>query len=65
MSNKTNMDTRTPEQIRLETINSVCDLQDAIGILFAWRLDLNENNVILSNETIQQIIKHIKGQIAS
>lgn len=65
MFNKTGMDTRTPPQIRIDTVNSVCALQDAIGVLFAWRLDYNENNVILSNETIQQILKHINGEIKS
>jgi len=65
MSNKTTMDTRTPRQVRESTINSICALQDAIGVLFPWRLDQDDNRVSLSNETIQQILKHIKGEIQS
>lgn len=57
------MDTRTPSQVRQATIDSVCALQDAIGVLFPWRLDQDENRVSLSNETIQEILKQIKGEI--
>ena len=58
---KTNeMDTRLESVIREESIALLCELQDEIGILFAWRLAHQANEVTLSSEVIQQIINHIK-----
>ena len=54
-----NMDCRTRQQIQEETINSICELQDAVDALFAWKIALNDSEIVLSNDTIQLIIKYI------
>ena len=56
----TETDNRLASVIREETIALLCELQDEIGILFAWRLAHQANEVTLSSEVIQQIINHIK-----
>lgn len=56
---KNNMDTRTEQEVKEETCNSICELQDEVGILFPWSMyDFDE--VTLTNETIQLIIKTLK-----
>lgn len=62
MSDKSNMDTRTKEQIQTETINSTLELQEVIGIMFPWKTSYNDNEIILNNNTIQLIIKYIRLQ---
>ena len=58
---KNKMDTRTEKEIKEETCNSICELQDEVGILFPWSMyDFDE--VTITNETIQLIIKYIKLQ---
>lgn len=53
------MDTRTEQEVKEETCNSICELQDEVGILFPWSMyDFDE--VTLTNETIQLIIKTLK-----
>ena len=56
----TETDNRLESVIREESIALLCELQDEIGIPFAWRLAHQANEVTLSSKTIQQIIKHIK-----
>lgn len=60
MTNTVKNDCRTKTQVRTDTIEAICALQDAIGVLFPWRLDYNENNVILSRETILALLQHIQ-----
>ena len=56
---KNKMDTRTEKEIKEETCNSICELQDEVGILFPWSMyDFDE--VTITNETIQLIIKTLK-----
>lgn len=54
------MDTRTREQIQTHTILTINELQDFVGVMFPWRIAQNDNEVILSRETIQDIILFIK-----
>jgi len=54
------MDTRTDKQIQEDMINSINELQDEVKILFPWRISQNSNEIVLSNNTIQLIIKAIK-----
>lgn len=56
---KNKMDTRTEKEIKEETCNSICELQDEVGILFPWRM-YNFDEVTITNETIQLIIKTLK-----
>lgn len=59
MRNKSNIDSRTKQQVQEETINSICELQDAINALFPWRIAQNDSEIVLSNNTIKLIIKYI------
>lgn len=54
------MDTRTREQVQMDTILTINELQDSVGIMFPWRIALNDNEIVLSRETIQEIILSIK-----
>ncbi len=54
------MDTRTREQIQTDTILTINELQDFVGVMFPWRIAQNDNEVILSRETIVDIILFIK-----
>lgn len=54
------MDTRTREQIQTDTILTINELQDFVGVMFPWRIAQNDNEVILSRETIEDIILFIK-----
>ena len=56
---KNNMDTRTEQEVKEETCNSICELQDEVGILFPWSM-YEFDEVTLTNETIQLIIKTLK-----
>ena len=60
MFNKTKMDTRTKKQIQMDTILTINELQDFVGILFPWKIAQNDNEIVLSRETIQEIILFIK-----
>lgn len=60
MVSKTEMDTRTREQIQTDTILTINELQDFVGVMFPWRIAQNDNEVILSRETIEDIILFIK-----
>ena len=56
---KNKMDTRTEKEIKEETCNSICELQDEVGILFPWSMyDFDE--VTITNETLQLITKTLK-----
>ena len=56
---KNKMDTRTEKEIKEETCNSISELQDEVGNLFPWSMyDFDE--VTITNETIQLIIKTLK-----
>ncbi len=57
---KEKMDTRTDKQVQEEMINSINELQDAVGVLFPWRIAQNNNEVVLSNNVIQLISKVLK-----
>ena len=57
---KEKMDTRTEKQVQEEMINSINELQDAVGVLFPWRIAQNSNEVVLSNNVIQLISKVLK-----
>ena len=57
---KEKMDTRTDKQVQEDMINSINELQDAVGVLFPWRIAQNNNEIVLNNNTIQLIIKAIK-----
>ena len=59
MRKHSNMDSRTRQQVQDETINSIVELQDAIDALFPWRIAQNDSEVVLSNNTIQLVIKYI------
>ena len=59
MRKNSNMDCRTRQQIQDETINSICELQDAIDALFPWRIAQDDSEIVLSNNTIQLVIKYI------
>lgn len=54
------MDTRTREQVQMDTILTINELQDSVGIMFPWKIALNDNEIVLSRETIQEIILSIK-----
>ena len=60
MGNRTEMDTRTTEQVRMDTILTINELQDFVGVLFPWKIAQNDNEIVLSRETIQEIILFIK-----
>lgn len=60
MVNQIKMDTRTREQIQTDTILTINELQDFVGVMFPWRIAQNDNEVILSKETIEDIILFIK-----
>ena len=60
MVSKTEMDTRTREQIQTDTILTINELQDSVGIMFPWKIAQNDNEIVLSRETIQEIILFIK-----
>ena len=60
MGNRTEMDTRTREQVQMDTILTINELQDFVGVMFPWKIAQNDNEVILSRETIQEIILFIK-----
>ena len=57
---KEKMDTRTEKQVQEEMINSINELQDAVGVLFPWRIAQNSNEVVLTNNVIQLISKVLK-----
>jgi hypothetical protein len=56
---KNKMDTRTEKEVKEETCNSICELQDEVGILFPWKM-YYIHEVTITNETIQLIIKTLK-----
>jgi hypothetical protein len=60
MGNRTKMDTRTREQVQMDTILTINELQDFVGVMFPWKIAQNDNEVILSKETIEEIILFIK-----
>jgi hypothetical protein len=60
MGNRTEMDTRTREQVQMDTILTINELQDFVGVMFPWKIAQNDNEVILSKETIEEIILFIK-----
>lgn len=52
-------DSRTYPQIEKETCELTCALQDAVGILFPWRMyDCDE--IVISNDTIKLLINALK-----
>jgi len=53
-------DSRTEKQVQEETINSINELQDAVGVLFPWKIALDSNEIVLNNNTIQLITKILK-----
>lgn len=57
------MDTRTREQIQTDTILTINELQDSVGIMFPWKIAQNDNEIVLSRETVQEIILSIKKLI--
>jgi len=66
MTDKSTMDCRMAKEIQDETINSICQLQDEVGALFPWKMQLALNEIAISNNTIQLIItyiKQLKGEI--
>ena len=60
MGNRTEMDTRTSIQMQMDTILTINELQDFVGVMFPWRIAQNDNEVVLSKETIEEIILFIK-----
>ena len=60
MGKRTEMDTRTKEQVQMDTILTINELQDFVGVMFPWRISQNDNEIILSRETIEEIILSIK-----
>ena len=60
MGNRTEMDTRTKEQVQMDTILTINELQDFVGVMFPWKIAQNDNEVVLSKETIEKIILFIK-----
>ena len=60
MGNRTEMDTRTSEQVQMDTILTINELQDFVGVMFPWKIAQNDNEVVLSKETIEKIILFIK-----
>lgn len=63
MVNQIKMDTRTREQIQTDTILTINELQDFVGIMFPWKIAQNDNEIVLSRETVQEIILSIKKLI--
>ena len=53
-------DSRTAKQIQTETIYSVVKLQHEVGSLFPWRISLNDNEVVMSSDTVKLITEYIK-----
>lgn len=51
-------DNRTYEQIATETCELICALQDAVGVLFPWRMS-DCDKIVLSNDTIKSLINAI------
>ena len=60
MGNRTEMDTRTREQVQMDTILTINELQDFVGVMFPWKIAQNDNEVVLRRETIQEISLSIK-----
>ena len=60
MGNRTEMDTRIREQVQMDTILTINELQDFVGVMFPWKIAQNDNEVVLSKETIEKIILFIK-----
>ena len=60
MGKRIEMDTRTEEQVQMDTILTINELQDFVGVMFPWKIDQNDNEIVLSRETIQEIILFIK-----
>ena len=60
MGKRIEMDTRTKEQVQMDTILTINELQDFVGVMFPWKIAQNENEVVLKRETIQEIILFIK-----
>ncbi len=60
MPTKKEMDTRTAVQVQMDTILTINELQDFVGVMFPWKIAQNDNEVILSRETIEDIILFIK-----
>jgi len=52
--------TRTKEQVQMDTILTINELQDFVGVMFPWKIAQNDNEIVLSRETIQEIILFIK-----
>lgn len=52
-------DNRTYEQIATETCDLICALQDAVGVLFPWRM-YDCDKITISNDTIKLLINAIK-----
>ena len=52
-------DNRTYEQIATETCELICALQDAVGVLFPWRM-YDCDKITLSNDTIKLLLEAIK-----
>ena len=52
--------TRTASQVQMDTILTINELQDFVGVMFPWKIAQNENEVVLKRETIQEIILFIK-----
>ena len=51
---------RTEEQVRMDTILTINELQDFVGVMFPWKIAQNDNEIVLSRETIEEIILFIK-----
>ena len=47
-------------QVQKETIYSIVKLQHEVKSKFPWRISLNDNEVVISNETVKLITKYIK-----
>ena len=60
MGKRNEMDTRTREQVQMDTILTINELQDFVGVMFPWKIAQNDNEVVLSKETIEEIILFIK-----
>lgn len=60
MANRNEVDIRTLRQVQMDTILTINELQDFVGVMFPWRIAQNDNEVILSRETIVDIILFIK-----
>ena len=60
MGKRIEMDTRTREQVQMDTILTINELQDFVGVMFPWKIAQNDNEIVLSRETIEEIILFIK-----